>query len=107
MSRAFANGPVDRGSIPVRVIPKTQKKGYLMPPCLTFSIMRYGSRVQWRNPGKGRESYSKPRYSSHSKGSLWATSNAVANFTFLLFILSIIDIEHSPNHTIFGRPHIH
>ena len=25
MSREFANGPVDRGSIPGRVIPKTQK----------------------------------------------------------------------------------
>ena len=25
MSRAFANGPGDRGSIPGRVIPKTQK----------------------------------------------------------------------------------
>ena len=30
----------DRGSIPGRVIPKTQK-WYLMPPCLTFSIIRY------------------------------------------------------------------
>ena len=26
ISRVFANGPVDRGSIPGRVIPKTQKK---------------------------------------------------------------------------------
>ena len=26
MSRVFANGPVDRGSIPGRVIPKTEKK---------------------------------------------------------------------------------
>ena len=24
-----------------------------MPPCLTLSIIRYGSRVKWRNPGKG------------------------------------------------------
>ena len=29
------------------------KKWYLMPPCLTLSIIRYGSRVKWRNPGKG------------------------------------------------------
>ena len=27
MSRVFADGPVDRGSIPGRVIPKTQKNG--------------------------------------------------------------------------------
>ena len=30
MSRVFANGPGDRGSIPGRVIPKTQK-WYLIP----------------------------------------------------------------------------
>ena len=24
-----------------------------MPPCLTLSIIRYGSRVKWSNPGKG------------------------------------------------------
>ena len=29
------------------------KKWYLMPPCLTLSIVRYGSRVKWSNPGKG------------------------------------------------------
>ena len=31
-SRVFSNGPDDRGSIPGRVIPKTQAL-YLMPPC--------------------------------------------------------------------------
>ena len=35
-----------------QVILKTQK-WYLMPPCLTLSIIRYGSRVKWSNPGKG------------------------------------------------------
>ena len=29
------------------------KKWYLMPPCITLSIIRYGSRVKWSNPGKG------------------------------------------------------
>ena len=29
------------------------KKWYLMPPCLTLSIIRYGSRVKWSNPGRG------------------------------------------------------
>ena len=29
------------------------KKWYLMPPYLTLSIIRYGSRVKWSNPGKG------------------------------------------------------
>ena len=29
------------------------KKWYLMRPYLTLSIIRYGSRVKWSNPGKG------------------------------------------------------
>ena len=47
----FANGPGDLGSIQGRVIPKTQK-WYLILPCLTLSIIRYGSRVKWSNPWK-------------------------------------------------------
>ena len=31
------------------------KEWYLMPPCLTLSIIKYGSRVKWSNPGKGVE----------------------------------------------------
>ena len=37
--RVFANGPGDQGSIPGRVIPKTQKI-VLVTPCLTLSIIR-------------------------------------------------------------------
>ena len=33
-------------------MPKIQKL-YLMPLCLTLSIIRYGSRVKWSNPGNG------------------------------------------------------
>ena len=40
----FANGPGNQGSIPDRVILKTQKMVH-MPPCLTHSIIRYRSRV--------------------------------------------------------------
>ena len=29
------------------------KKWYLMLPCLTLSIIRYGSNVKWNNPGNG------------------------------------------------------
>ena len=38
------------GSIPRRVIQKAQK-WYLMLSYLTLSIIRYGSRVKWSNPG--------------------------------------------------------
>ena len=51
MVRVFANGLGDQGSIPGRVIPKTQK-WYLMLSCLTFNIIRYVSRVKWSNLGK-------------------------------------------------------
>ena len=44
MVRVFTNGREDWNSIPDQVIPKTQK-WYLMPPCLTLSIIKYGSRV--------------------------------------------------------------
>ena len=39
MVKVLANGPGDQGSIPGRVILKTQKM-VLMPPCLTLSIKR-------------------------------------------------------------------
>ena len=67
--RVFANGPRDQGSIPGWVIPKTQK-WYLMTLCLTLSIIRYGSRVKWSNPGKGVAPFPTPRCSSYCKGSL-------------------------------------
>ena len=65
----FANGPADLGLIPGRVIPKT-KKWYLIPPCLTLSIIRYVSRVKWINPGKGVVPSPTPWCSSYRKGSL-------------------------------------
>ena len=52
MVKVFANGTGDRGSVPDRVIPKTQK-WYLMPTCSTLSIIRYGSRVSGAIQGKG------------------------------------------------------
>ena len=50
MVRVFANGAGPWVSIPGLVIAKTQKS-FLMPPCLTLSILRYVSRVKSSNPG--------------------------------------------------------
>ena len=72
MVRVFANCLGDVGSIPGRVIPKTQK-WYLMRPCLTLSIIRYGSRVKWSNPGKGVAPSPTPWCSSYWKGNLQVT----------------------------------
>ena len=68
------NGQGDRGSIPGRAIPKTQKL-YLIPPCLTLSNIRYVSRVKWRNPEKGVATSPTPWCSSYRKGSLQVTLN--------------------------------
>ena len=66
--RVFANGPGDPRSSYQRL-----KKWYLMPPCLTLSIIRYGSRVKWSNPGKGVAPFPTPWCSSYRKGSLRVT----------------------------------
>ena len=69
MVRVFANGSGNLGSIPGRVIPKTQK-WYLMPPCFTLSIIRYRSTVKWSNPGKRVAPSSTPWCSSCWRRSL-------------------------------------
>ena len=40
-------------------------KWYLIPPCLTLSIIRYISRVKWSNPGEGVALSPTPRCSSY------------------------------------------
>ena len=69
-SGVFTNGPKDLGSVPGWVIPKTQKKWYLMLPCLILSIIRYISRVKWSNPGNGLAPSPTLWCSSYWKGSL-------------------------------------
>ena len=44
-----------------------------MPPCLTLSIIRYASRVKWRNLGKGVVPSPTPWCSSYRKGRLQVT----------------------------------
>ena len=46
------------------------KKWFLLPPCLTFSIIRYGSRVNRSIPGKGVAPSPTPRCCSYRKGRL-------------------------------------
>ena len=56
VSRVFANGLGDLGSIPGHVILKTLKK-MVLDTSLTLSNIRYVSRVKWSNPGKGVAPY--------------------------------------------------
>ena len=46
------------------------KKWYLMPPCLTLSILWYGWSVEWSNPGKGVASSPTPRICRYLKREL-------------------------------------
>ena len=62
------------------------KKWYLMPPCLTLSIIRNGSRVKWSNPGKGVALFSTPWCSSYRKGSLRVTLDYGRQIYLLKFL---------------------
>ena len=64
VGRVFANGPEDRGSIPGRVIPKTQKT-VLYTYLLNTQYYRYVSRVKWSNLGKGKAPSPTPQCSSY------------------------------------------
>ena len=90
--RVFTNGLGDRVSIPGWVIPKTQKRWYLMPPCLKLSIinlaLRYESRVKWSNPRNGVVPSPTPRCSSYRKGSLRVTLHD-SHQLYLLFTYGI------------------
>ena len=64
---------------------KKKKKWYLIPPYLTLSNIRYGSRVKWSNPGKGVAPSPTPWCSSYWKGSLWvALDNSGQLYFYLL-----------------------
>ena len=67
------------------------RKLYLMPPCLTLSIIRYISRVKWSNPGKGVAPSPTPWCSSYWKGSLWVT----LNYSHQIYLLTYIYIYNS------------
>ena len=69
MSRVFANGPEDEVQSQVESYQRL-KKWYLMPPCLTPSIIKYGSRVKWCNPGHVVAPSPTPQCSSYWKESL-------------------------------------
>ena len=49
------------------------KKRYLMPPCSTLSIVRYGLRVKWDNTGKGVAPSPTSWCNSNQKGRIWVT----------------------------------
>ena len=62
------------------------KKWYLMPPCLTLSIIMYGSRVNWSIPGK---EYRPPLHLGIvviEKGAFGSPSTMVVNVTYYIYV---------------------
>ena len=63
MNRVFANGPGDRGSIPVQIIPKTQKM-VLDAALLNTQYHKVMIKGKVENPGNGVASSPTPECSS-------------------------------------------
>ena len=78
------------------------KKWYLMPPCLTLSIIRYRSRVKWRKPGKGVAPSPTPRCSSYRKGRFRVTLDFSCQlyFTTLMNFISPVYLEFNPDQNL-------
>ena len=68
------------------------KKWYLMPPCLTLSIIRHASRVKWSNPGKGEAPSPTPCCSKLSQREPLVTLDYGRQLYFFTFYLSY-DLE--------------
>ena len=60
----FANGTEDRGSVPGRVIPKTQKM-VLDSVALNTKHYKVRIKVKWSNPGNGVLPSPTPRCGNH------------------------------------------
>ena len=75
---------VQETGVPSQVNTKDLKKWYLMPPCLTLSIIGYGSRIKWSNSGKGV-----PGVVASEKGAFGSPSTRLRSPTYNLhFVIS-------------------
>ena len=79
MSKVFAYSLEDRGSIPGRIIPNTQK---MEPDTELFNtlIIMYRSRVKWNNPWNGVAPPLHLDVIAIEKGALGSPSAKVTNF---------------------------
>ena len=99
----FTNGLGDLGSISRSSHTKDSKKWYLMPPCLTFSIIRYRSRVKWRNPGKGVVPSPTLWCRSYRKRSLWVTLDNGRQLYFYLYLTGCLNCVFMLNWIVWNR----
>ena len=80
--RVFANGPEDLGSIPVRVIPKTQK---MVLDASLLNTQHYKVRIKGKVE-QSREGVA-PFPTPIEKGAFGLPSTMVANFTYFTYII--------------------
>ena len=96
MSRVFANGPGDRGSIPGQVIPKTQK---MVLDATLLSTQYYKVRIKSKVE-QSRERSSALPYTSNGK---WAFGSPLIKvgqlYNLLMFIDSLVSHNILTNHT--------
>ena len=62
------------------------KKWYLMPPCLTLSIIRSGSRVKWGSTGKGVVPSPISWCCSYQKGSFQVTLDYSCQLYYFFYL---------------------
>ncbi len=86
--RVFANGPGGLGSIPGRVIPKTQK---MVLDASLLNTQHYTVWIKDSNPGKWVTPSPTLWCSSYRKGAFGPPSTMVANFTLLYYNWSPTD----------------
>ena len=87
MSRVFASGPGDRGSIPGRVIPKTQKM--VLDAALIYT-QHYKVRIKGKEEQTREWSSALPLHLgivAIEKGAFWSPSTKVASFTYFTILL--------------------
>ena len=96
MMSVLSNGLCDQGLIPGWILQKTQKR--VLDPTLLNSIIKYGSRVKWSNPGN-REVRS---LTPIEKGAFGSPSTTVTNLYIYIYIcikgccfLAFFKIAHS------------
>ena len=74
------------------------EKWFMMPPCLTLGIIRYGSRVKWINPGKEVAPSPTPWCSSYRKGAFGSPLTMVDDYgggSDIFFIIILRYLFHS------------
>ena len=84
--RVFANGPVDLGSIPGRVIPKTLKM-VLDTTLLNTQHYKVLFKVKWSNPGNGVAPSPTLGVVAIEKGAFGSPSTMSLTLTFYIYML--------------------